>query len=506
MKSKRLFLATLIGVLLVYLAAAFGSALTQRPWCDEAWFSSPALMLITKGSFGTPVLDPGGIWFPLTGINQYTYWIMPLHPFSQAPWYKIFGFGVLQMRAYSIMWGLVALASWLFIMKVLSNGNRKLALLCTSLIAFDYIFIQRSSEGRMDIMSAALGFAAIAAYLGLRKRNLLLAVVVSHTLVVASAFTHPNALMHFLGLGFLTIYYDRQNLRWRHVFAASPPYVIGATMWALYISRAPDLFRIQFSGNATGRFQGLRHPLSSLKLEFSERYSFFLAGFGPELPSIHSFKILILVAYVVGIVGALSIREIRQQKGFRSLLVLTAINFLVLTFFDGTKNRLYLIHIIPLFAATLGVFVWFCWQKALVPRWLITAALFGLVALQLSGVIHVIKRDNYGKTYRPAIAFLKQHARPDASIMGSSDLGFGLGFFGNLTDDLRLGYYTGKTPDFIVVEGHYKQWFRAYSQSEPKVYEFIVNRLANEYQPVYVSPPYTIYARVQPPSSSSSGN
>jgi len=42
----------------------------------------------------------------------------------------------------------------------------------------------------MDMMSAALGYGALASYLVLRKRNLNLAMICAHSLVVLSGLTH----------------------------------------------------------------------------------------------------------------------------------------------------------------------------------------------------------------------------------------------------------------------------------------------------------------------------
>src|SRR5438132_145318 len=95
----------LAGIIVVYLLLATGSLLTLRPWCDEGWFSSPALNLITKGYMGTSVLDPTASWrsVQLGGIHDYTYWIMPLYPLAQAAWYKLTGFGLYSMRALSVL-------------------------------------------------------------------------------------------------------------------------------------------------------------------------------------------------------------------------------------------------------------------------------------------------------------------------------------------------------------------------------------------------------------------
>ncbi len=91
------------GVVILYIALAIGSARTKRPGSDEAWFASPAVNLITRGSMGTSVLEGTGL--SIEGIDRYTYWVMPLYLVTQAGWYKITGFSLLSMRAYSAAWG-----------------------------------------------------------------------------------------------------------------------------------------------------------------------------------------------------------------------------------------------------------------------------------------------------------------------------------------------------------------------------------------------------------------
>ncbi len=74
------------------------------------------------------------------------------------------------MRALSLFWGLVALASWYLILKALS-GQTSVALLGAGLLASDFYFTASSATARMDMMSASLGFAGLAAYLSLRRRS-----------------------------------------------------------------------------------------------------------------------------------------------------------------------------------------------------------------------------------------------------------------------------------------------------------------------------------------------
>jgi hypothetical protein len=84
---------------------------------------------------------------------------------------------------------------------------------------------------------------------------------------------------------------------------------------------------------------------------------------------------------------------------------------------------------------------------------------------------------------------------PDQSIVGPGTLGFGLRYPPNLTDDFRLGYLSGQTPDWIVVNDWYQAWFRGMRGVEPDAYQFVRNRLNNEYTRVYDHAGLEIYRR-----------
>src|SRR5687768_18509220 len=175
-------------ILAIYLALSVGTALTQIPGTDEGYFANPAFNLLTKGTFATTVMETFGT--PFKGMERYTYWIMPLQPLALSIWYRVFGFGVFSTRSLSIVWGLVALVSWFIIVRSLFK-RPMLGFLVVAFLSCDYIFIVCASSGRMDMMSASLGFAGFATYLGLRERSLVWAILVSQSLVVMSGLTHP---------------------------------------------------------------------------------------------------------------------------------------------------------------------------------------------------------------------------------------------------------------------------------------------------------------------------
>ena len=162
----------IVAILVIFVAIAAACAQTNLPWSDEAWFASPALNLMTKGTFGTSVLDPTAAFRRnnLTGIREHTYWIVPLYPLMEAAWCRAIGFGLMQVRYLSIFWGLVALLAWYRMLTVLA-GDERVAGLAAALMAVDFTFVNRASVGRMDMMAAALGSAALAVFLTLREKH-----------------------------------------------------------------------------------------------------------------------------------------------------------------------------------------------------------------------------------------------------------------------------------------------------------------------------------------------
>jgi len=498
MTRQTYFLLLIVIVAGIFCALSVGSALTKAPWSDEAWFAQASLNLATKGEMTTPVLETVGTKFK--GMERHTYWVMPLHLVTLAGWFKIFGFSLFSMRVLSILFAFVALFAWYKIVKSLM-GDQKIALLTFGLLACDYIFVQGAAFGRMDMMSHALGAAGLAIYLSLRERNFSRAVLAGQSLIATCGLTHPNGgVTFFLGLLFLTVYFDRSRLRWRHLGLALIPYVVGAVGWGTYILNAPADFVAQFTANASmgGRMSSLTSPLNAIKNEITLRY---LTAFGLGGHSITSsgpiwIKCFILLAYIVALAGCLSVRSIRTHKGARALLLLTGIFFVILTFFDGQKLSLYLIHIVPLYTALVAIWLSWCYSKRFVPTALFALAVCGLLAIQLGATLYRMKLNLYENSYLPAVNYLQAHSNENTVVMGSAVLGFGLGYE-RVVDDVRLGFNSGRRPDFFVINDTYEATIRHYCAGGEgaELAQHVNNLLTREYELVYDQNFYQIYAR-----------
>ncbi len=480
----------------LYLLLAVGGLRTILPWCDEAWFSSPALNLITKGTFGTSVLDPTSDFRlnRIAGIDRYTYWIVPLYPLTQAAWYEITGFGLFSLRLYSVALGLIALASCYTTIKILS-GDRRAATLAVALLSIDFTFQWTASVGRMDMMCAALGQAAFASYLFLRTRTFPLALLVSQALVVAAGLSHPMGIGAFAGLLFLTIYYDRSRLRLSYIALAAVPYLAGAVGWGLYIMKDLPLFLAQFGGNAAGRFLSASSPLEMVRLQIMDRY-LYMFGLAPDTKGFSHLKIVILLAYAAGFVGAWANPEIRNHKGYRALLLLCAVCFGTWMFVDREVHFFYLIHFVIFLIVIFAVWVSWCWERRTLPHWLLMATVLTVAVVQLGAIGHRISQNPYQNAYLPTTGFLKQHASPSQLIFGSSELAFQLGFDANVVDDYRLGFRSGKKPDFVVIDkNRYEEWIPLLEQQDPPAYRYVTAMMGRDFQLVLDRGAYKIYSR-----------
>ena len=502
MKISRPYVLTGVGILAVYLALSVGTALTAIPGTDEGFFANPAFNLLTKGIFGTTILETFAT--PFKGMDRHTYWVMPLQPFTLSLWYRVFGFGLFSTRSLSIVWGLIALVSWFIIVRSLFKRS-SLAFIVLALLSVDYIFIVCAASGRMDMMSASLGFAGFASYLLLRERSLPWAIFVSQACIVMSGLTHPMGLLPFFGLICLSLYFDRKRIGFKHVAIAIAPYVIGGAAYGSYILQDPASFYSQFFANATmgsddntsGRFVGLFSPLTGLKLELTQRYVANF-GLGPRDTSATRIKILFLVLYAAGVVGSLLIREIRRMANYRILLGMTLIYFIGLTILDSQKNYYYLIHIVPFYLTMCALFISWCWARPNVAGKIVALALCAIGLFEIAGLGFRIKQDRYRNSFQPAMAVLKQNATAQSSIVSNPGTALGLGFPENVFHDPLFGYNTKKKWDYIVIDPENAVSIESSKDRDEQarlVHEHLMRLLSEEYDRIYDQNSYTIFAR-----------
>jgi 4-amino-4-deoxy-L-arabinose transferase-like glycosyltransferase len=498
--SWRIFYLFAALIIVCYLTLAFGHAFAAVPWCDEAWLSNPALTFLRHGYLGTPILTPFS-WGPpqyLPHIEHRTYWIMPLHMLTQVGWYKLFGFSLLALRSLSIFWGAVMITLIGWIAQLLGFG-RAAALASMAAAATDYYFLTRAADGRMDVMAGALMLSSLAVYLWQRSRNLDKAIFLAGIFAACSAFTHPvGGFFSICGLAVLALRYDRKRLRFVHaIWFGIPSLAIGAC-WGLYAAQDFAAFRAQLAGNAHGRWEGVSNLYWSVYREL--RFKYFQA-FGLnswERLSLHNLRMLALALYIGSLFVAGFNRKLRNLPGAKALVWLSVVFIFGGMAFDGAKRWYYIVHVFPLFALAFGVAAVTLWQEKPAWRKVFIAGIIVFFGIQTGGTLVRIRRNDYKNEYLKVARFVQAEDPEHASIIGSGELGFALGFPEYFIDDLSLGYYSGAHPKLIFAPRTYWQlWLDDITIRKPEVGRFVQQTLRSEYRTVYLSPLYKVYERKQ---------
>lgn len=484
-------LAVTLAIIAFYVALALLRANTTYPWNDEAWYSSPAWSLIHRGNTGTPILEEThNFW---RGINTWTYWVPPLHFYVQVPWYLVLGFSLMTARLLAMSWGLVALLAWGGIVWKLT-ANRATALLAMLLMACDYQFVSQVSLARVDAMAVAFAALGILAYVHFRERNLAAAVLLSQTAVVLCGISHPTpGVPAFATVAFLTLYYDRKRIGWRHLLLAAIPYIAGAAGWGLYVSIAPEYFKAQFFGNVADmdRLSGFKRPWIAFAREF-DRYAG-MAGFSPGLNPLYRIKAVVIALYAIA-TGALFLNgQTRRDPRIRPFLLLWAVLFMAMTVYDYTKEVRYGLQIVAVYDALLAIFAVRLWAKS-GPAAMIAVSAF--MAVSLGGILYTsLFQDAYHRSYLPMTNYLKTEAKPGDLIFAGSETGFALGFDGNVIDDRNFGYYTGKVPDWLVLgTSATDEMVRRRWAANPE-YQYLTRLLESRFCKVQSFPQFEVYSR-----------
>ena len=353
--------------------------------------------------------------------------------------------------------------------------------------------------------------SGLAAYLILRNKHLPTALVTAQIFVMFSGLTHFLGILYFIGLSIIVFSMDRKRITIRLVLLSFIPYLLGASLWGLYILQDPSLFLKQFLGNASdsGRMNSLYHPLQAISDEIFKRY-FVAYGLGNHSAGSAGpviLKSFVLVMYIVGILGVLFVKKIRTQAGIKLLLVICTLFLIIITFLDGQKLSYYLLNFVPLYTIFLAIFLVFLWHNRSIWRLAAIGILSGLMLLQTTGLAYRMRIDGYGNQFMPAVNFIRQHSDGNTLTMASAEMAFELGFDGSVIDDNQLGYERNRRlPDFFVVEEVYKIAIEGSRLQRPQVYSYIQNTLNSHYVLVYDQNHYLIYKLKGSPENNSEEN
>jgi hypothetical protein len=479
---------------LVFVTLAVAAAWTKAPWCDEGWFACPAYNLAFRGHMGTNVLEPSGHFLTayLRGVQQHTYLNPPGHFVLLAGWFRTFGFSLFTMRTYSILWGSAYIALLFFFVR--RFGGDVVASLAIALTSIDFVFVWGAADGRMEAATGTLMLAAVAAYAILRERNLKVAIGVSQALCAAAWLMHPIAFVSTLTIAALVYVYDRQRLRWSHLFIAALPYVIAFSLWGIYIAQSPSDFLTQFRANAAGRGGRRATRLFQPWLSIADLVVLYIGTY--EFGSMWTVRMNPWMFVVPFLYLAALVYACRSRCSETRLLRICAISYVAtITFLAGFKAETYLVLLAPMHNLTLALLLQAVWRRGADGKVAAVVVAFAFIIVQLSTVVQHLRMDERRTTYRAAMEDLELQRAAGKTIMASSAAGFALGFDG-FVDDGRLGCYSKRSADVLLVERSYRMFVRLFDREEPTVYAHAVKTLTHDYKPARHYGDFWIFERV----------
>jgi hypothetical protein len=484
--------------MLIFLALTIAESLTQSPWMDEGMFADVAFNFRNFGHLGSSVLDPYG-YQELPGVHQYTYWQFPLYFVALGIWLRFVPATVVWMRLLSVAWGCVFLASWFAIVRSLSRKD-SLALLVASLVALDYAFLVTASNGRMDMMCAALGLAGLASYFWFRDSNWSLGVVLAAFFGAASLLSHPMGAVMNIAIAAMVLL-DWRRIRWGAIAAATIPFLIGAACCLYYIHLAPEVFRAQSAAASQYRMSGVGAILRNVFNDIGERYlRYYLTAYS----GINRSKIAALIFPICGLVGLLADRDLRSRLIAKRLLFLLVVTYVGVAVVDNQKFGNYLVFSLAVATACAALWLYARWRDGGRNRVFASCVFVVSVTATLAGIGYKISRNEYRRLYDPAVAAARAALPAGGTLMGGSELGFAVGFSPPLVDDRYLGFFSGKIPEVFVVNDHYGPM-----RSSPRLtsaWESSRVTLRDQYHLVFTNKMYSIYVRNDVPPSPKAAN
>jgi hypothetical protein len=468
----------------LFLVLIVSLSLTRGPWWDEGLFADVAVNFRDWGHLRSSVLAPFS-FDNMPEVDRYMFWQLPAYPISLGTWFRLVPVSPVWMRMFSALWGCLFVGSWFLFVRTVSR-NETLALLIASVVALDFSTLSASSNGRMDMMCAALGWIALAAYASLRYANAIWADISVGLFGAASLLCHP---MGFVTNGFLIIFLVlyRRSLHWRDLSIIACPYLIGGALCLHRISEAPQIFLAQARAAASYRVGGLAFLLSNIASDFRDRYLQFY--FAPHSGT-HKLKVFSLLFGVAGILILLLDRKVRATLLSRFLMLSACLAYLGVALLDDLKYPHYFVYVTPILSACGAVWLCDSFRGRRFSRWIGSGLFLAFCLANIAGCAYYIHRNDFANEYKPVVAKIESLLGPGDIVMGPSELGFALGFGPPLIDDCTLGFTSGKQPRIYVLYPACR--IPGYTSF---IWDWSRKRLASDYHPVLERGGYTVYLR-----------
>ncbi|HXF40326.1 MAG TPA: glycosyltransferase family 39 protein [Blastocatellia bacterium] len=348
-------------VIFVLIVAGFTLVAAQRlgevpvPQVDESYMMQTSYEMLNRGKLSLPFRR-------FIGGNIENNWhsLTPVHYVIQTAFFKVFGWGITEGRAFNLTLAIIVLLLVFLIGRKLFDW--RVGIIAVVMMVCDVFFLERSRFLRNDYSAVMFALAAFCLYEAAERRK-------SWRLFLASGLTAGAAVMcHTATIYILAAISVLMLLRrgWRIVKAKDfYLFALGAFAVSAYeiISDIADWtnFRLQYRGDkrhfklldAMGWFRNFRHE--------PQRYRRWIAAdlMYPDVPRTltHLFEYLaviaiayLLVRMIIGIRRGNLIAEPRNRVLIVTLVVMSF--FAIIT---SQKAVYYMSHLTPWFALVVGI-------------------------------------------------------------------------------------------------------------------------------------------------------
>lgn len=416
-----------------------------RIWWDEALFSNPAYTLLTRGKFGTELL------YGWNNIHNNTFWMPPAYLLLLFPSFKLFGFGILQARAISVLLGLVTL---IFTYKLAERlYGKNVALFSSILWIFNPINFWIYREVRME--AALIAFLLIAVYSlvtafsnNSRKYYFLVGIFASLGLL-----SHPNGLHGIIAIFLILVVKKIYDSRlWVFVLGVLLPGMV----YLVYVLLDFNSFIAQFSANIGNSATMIPQNIANEYL----RYRGFIGIYGQGFFENDILFYAKLIFFMI-LSGMLIIYAVRRRTESDKLMIVLIFTYLVMfTILVNQKIWWYLGIILPYLSILMASFL--VEKNSMLRIFKIVVAVFFLMNIvHISFSLYTTRDYNYYGT----ISQIKEIIPEGSTVIGPSELWIGMPeyrFYDYVVIPMRMkdekfsGILENLAPDYIIIDNNLK--------------------------------------------------
>ena len=201
---------------------------------DGAVFADGAHNLITTGRLGTDLV---------VGMESHSYWQPPGYYLALAAIFKLFGYGLWQLRLLSICFGGMCLWA-VYALSSKAHSNQTASVLAVVLLAFDPVFVKWVRWDRTDSLCEFFVLCSLIAYLTAITKKGVHYWVAAGVCASVATLIHPYGVLSFAVTGLHFLFARRPALKETLYF--SIPAIVFFCGWGAYILQGPQEFLVQF--------------------------------------------------------------------------------------------------------------------------------------------------------------------------------------------------------------------------------------------------------------------